>query len=252
MARDHPQSEDGCHSISLNAGKDVDGETPRHQESDVRTVTDSSQGDEFELSDSAPDVADDISSCLEYDKVDKANHLVVPDGSPSLRRSVSLQRRQQRQMATARRKASVMSLSDTSDQLYTLVDGVTGHVDGEVGLAALPSLTALLNARRNVFKRVQSGFESRRLIRYGGHRPDNELNSSSLLDEKVLESTKAALSARIGSSLLKNPSDPYYPLGKEFQDAVCHHDSPSVLPPDRGIRHEIDLTPGTNYCVTRQ
>ena len=47
-------------------------------------------------------------------------------------------------MAAARRKASVMSLSDTIDQLYTLVDGVTGHVDREVSLAALPSLTALL------------------------------------------------------------------------------------------------------------
>ncbi|KAG2821941.1 hypothetical protein PC113_g22400 [Phytophthora cactorum] len=25
-----------------------------------------------------------------------------------------------------------------------------------------------------------------------------------------------------------------------------------VLPPDRGVRHEIDLVPGTKYCVTRQ
>ena len=47
-------------------------------------------------------------------------------------------------MAAARRKASVMSLSDTSEQLYTLVVGVIGHVDGEVGVAALPSLTDLL------------------------------------------------------------------------------------------------------------
>ena len=47
-------------------------------------------------------------------------------------------------MVAARRKASVMSLSNTSDRLYKLVDGVTGHVVGEVGLAALPSLTALL------------------------------------------------------------------------------------------------------------
>ena len=37
-----------------------------------------------------------------------------------------------------------MSLKDTIDQLYTLVDGVIGHVDGEVGLATLPSLTAML------------------------------------------------------------------------------------------------------------
>ena len=110
---------------------------------------DNSPGNEFELSNSVPDVGNDISSCLEDAKVDKANHLVEPNGPPSLRSSVSFQRRQQRQMAAARRIVSVMSLSDTSDKLYTLVDGVTGHVDGEVGLAALPSLTSLL-ARRNV------------------------------------------------------------------------------------------------------
>ena len=32
---------------------------------------------------------------------------------------------------------------------------------------------------------------------------------------------------------------------------VCH-DPPSVLPPDRGVRHKIDLVPGNKYCVTRQ
>ncbi|KAG3235044.1 hypothetical protein PI124_g19915 [Phytophthora idaei] len=38
---------------------------------------------------------------------------------------------------------------------------------------------------------------------------------------------------------------------KEFADVVSK-DPPSQLPPDRGVRHEIDLVPGTKYCVTRQ
>ena len=60
-----------------------------------------------------------------------------------------------------------------------------------------------------------------------------------------------ALSARSGSSILKDSHHPFYSLVKEFQDVVCH-DSPSVLPPNRGVRHEIELVPGTKYCVIRQ
>ena len=61
-----------------------------------------------------------------------------------------------------------------------------------------------------------------------------------------LKVQKAALSARSGSSILKNPSDPYYPLVKEFQDVICH-DPASVLPPDRGVCHELTwfLEPNT-------
>ena len=71
------------------------------------------------------------------------------------------------------------------------------------------------------------------------------------MDEADLEDTETVLSARCGSTILKDPSDPFYPLIQEFQDVVCHN-PPSVLPPDRGVRHEIKLVPGTKCCVTRQ
>ncbi|GMF36749.1 unnamed protein product [Phytophthora fragariaefolia] len=79
-----------------------------------------------------------------------------------------------------------------------------------------------------------------------------ELNSSSVMDSEVLEDERTSRrQTRYGAAILKDPSDPYYPLLKEFSDAVSD-DPPSVLPPDRGVRHEIDLVPGTKYCTTRQ
>ncbi|ETV81160.1 hypothetical protein H257_05747 [Aphanomyces astaci] len=46
-------------------------------------------------------------------------------------------------------------------------------------------------------------------------------------------------------------TNPYYDLVREFQDSFP--DSvPKCLPKDKGVRHNIDLVPGTKWCVTRQ
>ncbi|KAK1937950.1 hypothetical protein P3T76_009687 [Phytophthora citrophthora] len=62
-------------------------------------------------------------------------------------------------------------------------------------------------------------------------RPEEELNSSSVVDESVLAGVKKALNARSGSEILKNPSDPFYSLLKEYGDVVSK-EPPSALPPD--------------------
>ncbi|GMF25862.1 unnamed protein product [Phytophthora fragariaefolia] len=79
-----------------------------------------------------------------------------------------------------------------------------------------------------------------------------EFNSPSVMDAEVLEDERTSKrQTGYGAAVLKDLSDPYHPLLKGFSDVVSD-DPPSILPPDRGVRHEIDLVPGTTYCTTRQ
>ncbi|KAE9321015.1 hypothetical protein PR003_g17571 [Phytophthora rubi] len=50
---------------------------------------------------------------------------------------------------------------------------------------------------------------------------------------------------------LKASDNPIYETAREFAD-VFPDKIPAELPADRGVRHEIDLAPGSKYCVTRQ
>ncbi|KAE9166426.1 hypothetical protein PF005_g29203 [Phytophthora fragariae] len=50
---------------------------------------------------------------------------------------------------------------------------------------------------------------------------------------------------------LKASGNPIYETAREFAD-VFPDKIPAELPADRGVRHEIDLAPGSKYCVIRQ
>ena len=110
----------------------------------------------------------------------------------------------------------MQSHSDNSDTLYTLVNGVTGQVEGNVSLETLPSLGGLCELDDMSDGEFSQALKAGDLSELVVIRLDVELNSSSLMDESVLEDTKAALSARSGSSILKDPLDPFYSLVKEF------------------------------------
>lgn len=74
--------------------------------------------------------------------------------------------------------------------------------------------------------------------------------SSSVDDEAVLnEKTKIERFESQGWDSLKG--SPFYDVLKEYED-VFPEEVPAELPKDKGTRHEIDLIPGTKYCVTRQ
>ena len=77
-------------------------------------------------------VGNDISSRIERTTT-SSNHgdtiVPTPEGC-----KVSSKRRPGRQVATVKRQASVHSHSDNSDTLYTLVNGVTGQVEGNASL----------------------------------------------------------------------------------------------------------------------
>ena len=73
--------------------------------------------------------------------------------------------------------------------------------------------------------------------------------SLSTMDDSVLETDKTKRFSAQGWDALK--SSPFYEVLLKHR-GVFPTGVPNHLLADRGIRHEIDLEPGTKYCVTRQ
>jgi len=140
-------------------------------------------------------------------------------------------------------------------QEYRLLDGVTGAmVAPSVQLAPLPEQNALVELDEmsvSDFAQALAGGEVAEVVVIRPTVETTELNSSSVMDASVIGEIKEHVNARRGSAILRNPKDPFYSLLKEYGDVVLE-EPPTQLPPDRGVRHEIDLIPGTKYCVTRQ
>ncbi|POM62678.1 LOW QUALITY PROTEIN: putative retroelement [Phytophthora palmivora] len=114
---------------------------------------------------------------------------------------------------------------------------------------ALPEVSALLNleelSMKDFLAELKAGEISEMVVLKPETSPE-DLNSSSVMDSNVLEGFTKHRATRLGFEILKNPEDPVYPLVNEFS-------APTIpTPVGSGSTAEINLVPGTKYCVTRQ
>uniref|UniRef100_H3H286 Integrase catalytic domain-containing protein n=1 Tax=Phytophthora ramorum TaxID=164328 RepID=H3H286_PHYRM len=187
---------DGEESLRANDG--AVGREPRHpgpSPNDACGVAHNPLGGDCELCSSSPDVEFDVDAPMKQQEVETPEDTFGVNMQASPRRMVSARRRQRRRVAAARRKASVMTQQVSgvvgSEQLYTLVTGVTGEVAGDVSLEAVPAADALLELDEMSIAEFGEALQAGELAEVALIRPEDELNSSSLMDETVLEDTRS-------------------------------------------------------------
>ncbi|KAG4251264.1 hypothetical protein PC116_g1100 [Phytophthora cactorum] len=78
-----------------------------------------------------------------------------------------------------------------------------------------------------------------------------QLHAASTTESEDTLSAKTKKERFDGQSWDSLKTSPFYDVWREHKD-VLPDEIPAELPQDKGIQHEIDLVPGTNYCVTRQ
>ena len=96
--------------------------------------------------------------------------------------------------------------NNNNNKLYTIVNGVTGHVDGSIILEAFPYLDALFELDEIYDGELSQALEAGDLSGLVVISPGAKINPSSLMDESALKDTKIALGARSGSVILKKKS----------------------------------------------
>ncbi|KAE9167895.1 hypothetical protein PF002_g30757 [Phytophthora fragariae] len=127
--------------------------------------------------------------------------------------------------------------SAVEDKVPQVVDVFTGEPKVGDVLTPLPTVAELLELKELSYVEFMDSLKAGELAEVVLLHPEGsslELNSSSVMDPEVLEDERTSKrQTRYGAAILKDPSDPYYALLKEFSDVVSD-DPPSVLPPDRG------------------
>ena len=163
-----------------------------------------------------------------------------------------------------RRRLKRSSPSGTPDQglsaetVNALVFGSSENAFRPIDLENPPSQASLLTQLpvlhpRSFLKQLRRGeFEQVCMITSIDDPSFESLSYTSTIDLSVDPKNKAELGSQTWESAMKTAlQSPVGDVISKFSD-LFPEKVPSELPKDRGIRHEIDLVPGTKYCVTRQ
>ncbi|POM71491.1 Pol protein [Phytophthora palmivora] len=113
------------------------------------------------------------------------------------------------------------------EEQYHVFDGVSGRqvTAGTVHLEALPEASALTNletlSMKDFLVELKAG-EIAEMVLLKPETSHEDLNSSSVMDEDVLEGFRRKRATRLGMEDLENLENPVYPLVKKFSDVLKH------------------------------
>ncbi|KAE9026191.1 hypothetical protein PR001_g12253 [Phytophthora rubi] len=185
--------------------------------------------------------------------------MVETDGSRRLRKS-----KRNRSGRRRLRRGSTAVDQAPSSEILNVVEYSEGSPNQvrPIEVANPPSdaatITRLLGLSWKHFLRdLKAGEIEQVCVLTGSDQPDVLVNavsddaSSSRPKAAELKSVREARFAAQSWQALQDSSNPVYSLAREFED-IFPEKIPAELPAERGVRHEIDLVPGSKYCVTRQ
>ncbi|KAF1318279.1 reverse transcriptase, partial [Globisporangium splendens] len=153
-------------------------------------------------------------------------------------------------------EGSVQARVNSSEYVNVLVyneDGdsnVMRHIEVENPPSSVEELISLPWMSKKTLKRSLAKGEISQVCMIVDVDDAEDINTVSATEAEVFdEKTRKERFEEQSWDALK--TNPVYELVKEYED-IFPDKVPDELPFDRGVRHEIDILPGTKYCITRQ
>ncbi|KAE9027295.1 hypothetical protein PR002_g10699 [Phytophthora rubi] len=198
-------------------------------------------------------------SCVEKGEVSSSETSASSSGSRRLRKS----KRNRSGRRRLRRRSTVVDQAPSSEILNVVEysEGSSNQVR-EIEVANHPTdaatITRLPGLSGKLFLRdLKAGEIEQVCLLAGSDQPDvlaNAVSNDTSSSRPKAAEPKSVREARFAAQswqALQDSNNPVYSLAREFED-IFPEKIPAELPAERGVRREIDLVPGSKYCVTRQ